>query len=98
MFENVAKCIHFSSVNSLTHLCHWNQHQISGEKRFHSLCLREHYCGKGYLMNAERNGLGNILTSEAACLYIYRSVNILVIYKVPIVFFNSSYCHKDEAS
>ena len=38
-------------------------------------------------MNAERNGLGNILTSEAACLYIYRSVSILVIYKVPIVFF-----------
>ena len=46
--------------------------------------------GKGYLMNAERNELGNILTSEAACLYICledRSVNILVIYKVPIVFF-----------
>lgn len=44
----------------------------------------------GYLMNAERNGLGNILTSEAACLYICledRSVNILVIYKVPVVFF-----------
>lgn len=25
MFENIAKCIHFSSVNPLTHLCHWSQ-------------------------------------------------------------------------
>lgn len=47
-------------------------------------------CGKGYLMNAECNELGNILTNEAALLYICledRSVNILVTYKVSIVLF-----------
>lgn len=32
MFKNVAKRIHFSSVNALTHLGHWNQHQMSGGK------------------------------------------------------------------
>ena len=50
-------------------------------------------CGKGCLMNAESNEFGNILTNEAALLYICledRSVNILVIYKVSIVFFYSS--------
>lgn len=41
-------------------------------------------------MNAECNELGNILTNEAALLYICRedrSVNILVTYKVSIVLF-----------
>lgn len=33
-------------------------------------------CGKGYLTNAERNGLGNILTSEAACRYIVWKIGL----------------------
>lgn len=71
MFENVAKCIHLSSINPHTRLCHWNLQQISGENWFPFTLLMRGSCGEGYLMNAEQNKLGTTVRNEAMFSFIF---------------------------